>query len=98
MNLACRSLRINTSIGKIRTMAKTPKVVAPKAGENPGRIIDIDVASEALNTAWAAASEDMYKATQGGEQGAPTGEAADAGAADEVTDVDFEEVKDEEKK
>jgi molecular chaperone DnaK len=59
---------------------------------------DIDVASEALNTAWAAASEDMYKATQGGEQGAPTGEAADAGAADEVTDVDFEEVKDEEKK
>ena len=27
-------------------MAKTPKVVAPKAGENPGRIIDIDVASE----------------------------------------------------
>jgi len=46
MNLACRSLGINTSIGKIRTMAKTPKVVAPKAGENPGRIIDIDVASE----------------------------------------------------
>jgi molecular chaperone DnaK len=40
----------------------------------------------------------MYKATQGGEQEAPTGEAADAGAADEVTDVDFEEVKDEEKK
>ncbi|MBM3698721.1 MAG: DNA topoisomerase 4 subunit A [Actinobacteria bacterium] len=27
-------------------MAKTPKVVAPKAGENPGRVIDIDVASE----------------------------------------------------
>jgi DNA gyrase/topoisomerase IV subunit A len=27
-------------------MAKTPKVVAPKAGENPGRIIDIDVAAE----------------------------------------------------
>jgi len=46
MNLACRSLGINTSIGKIRTMAKTPKVVAPKAGENSGRIIDIDVASE----------------------------------------------------
>ncbi|TKB98872.1 molecular chaperone DnaK [Pedobacter cryophilus] len=60
---------------------------------------DIDVASEALNTAWAAASEDMYKATQDGGQGAPTGEATDAGnAADEVTDVDFEEVKDEEKK
>ncbi len=27
-------------------MAKTPKAVTPKAGENPGRIIDIDVASE----------------------------------------------------
>jgi DNA gyrase/topoisomerase IV subunit A len=27
-------------------MAKTPKVVAPKAGENPGRVIDIDVAAE----------------------------------------------------
>ncbi len=46
MNLACRSLRINTSIGKIPPMAKSPKVDAPKAGENPGRIIDIDVASE----------------------------------------------------
>ena len=60
---------------------------------------DIDAASERLNTAWAAASEDMYKATQDAGQGAPTGEAANAGAAaDEVTDVDFEEVKDEEKK
>ena len=59
---------------------------------------DIDVASETLNTAWAAASEDMYKATQDGGQGAPTGEAPQADAADEVTDVDFEEVKDEEKK
>ena len=27
-------------------MAKTPKATLPKAGENPGRIIDIDVASE----------------------------------------------------
>ena len=27
-------------------MAKTPKVALAKAGENPGRIIDIDVASE----------------------------------------------------
>jgi len=34
------------SLGKIRLMAKTPKVATPKAGENPGRIIDIDVASE----------------------------------------------------
>lgn len=60
---------------------------------------DIDAASEKLNQAWAAASEDMYKATQdAGAQGAPQGEAADANAADTVTDVDFEEVKDEENK
>jgi len=59
---------------------------------------DIDVASEALNTAWAAASEDMYKATQDAGQGAPTGDAGNAAADDSVTDVDFEEVKDEEKK
>ena len=60
---------------------------------------DIDAASEELNTAWAAASEDMYKSTQdGGAQGGePTGEANNA-ADDSVTDVEFEEVKDEEKK
>lgn len=46
MNLACRSQQILASIGKILSMAKTPKAVTPKAGENPGRIIDIDVASE----------------------------------------------------
>ena len=52
----------------------------------------IDSGLTALNAAWVAASEDMYKATQG---------APDAGSAQqpensasEVTDVDFEEVKD----
>lgn len=61
---------------------------------------DIDAASEKLNTAWAAASEEMYKATEGaGAEGAPQGDASNAGnAADDVTDVDFEEVKDEEAK
>ena len=60
---------------------------------------DIDAASEKLNTAWAAASEDMYKTTQdaGAQGGEPTGEANNAGD-DNVTDVEFEEVKDEEKK
>jgi molecular chaperone DnaK len=63
----------------------------------------IDAALTELNAGWQAASQDMYNATQG--QGAPggdgQGQAADAGAkasADgEVTDVDFEEVKDEKK-
>ena len=60
---------------------------------------DIDAASEKLNTAWASASEDMYKTTQdaGAQGGEPTGEANNAGD-DNVTDVEFEEVKDEEKK
>jgi molecular chaperone DnaK len=63
----------------------------------------IDTASATLNTAWQAASEEMYKATQGAAQaeGQPTGQAqggnqggGQAGKNDsEVTDVDFEEVK-----
>ncbi len=58
----------------------------------------ISPALDKLNEEWKAASEEMYKAqaeAQG--QGAPTGEPqADAGAeasADDVEDVDFEEVK-----
>ena len=52
---------------------------------------------EALNTLFQAASQEMY--AQQGDQGAPTGGAngeaggAEANADDEVTDVDFEEVK-----
>ncbi len=61
----------------------------------------IDSASEALNTAWAAASEEMYKAGAGAEgqpQDAGQQDAQSGGNADDVTDVDFEEVKDDEKK
>jgi molecular chaperone DnaK len=57
----------------------------------------IDTAMAQLNTAWQAASEEMYKATQ---QSNPAGEPGSGQAADEskkpdqeVTDVDFEEVK-----
>jgi molecular chaperone DnaK len=60
----------------------------------------IDAAQESLTAAWQAASEEMYKATQ--ESQAKTGDAgngkADANHKDgEVTDVDFEEVKEEKK-
>ncbi len=65
----------------------------------------IDAAMEKINAAWKEASEEMYKAQQDGQGG--TGEAgpqpgADAGNAeggsdDDVQDVDFEEVKDDEK-
>jgi len=60
----------------------------------------IDAALEKLNAGWQVASQDMYNATQGaGANGNPQGgephteEKKDS----EVTDVDFEEVKDEKK-
>ena len=64
-------------------------------------IAQIDTATEKLNAAWTAASEDMYKATQdaGAAQAQPGADAgageANAGAAseDNVTDAEFEEVK-----
>lgn len=63
-------------------------------------IAGIDTAMAELNTAWTAASEDMYKATQeggaqpgaDGQQQTGTGGAQDAGG-DTVTDAEFEEVK-----
>ena len=58
----------------------------------------IDTAMAALNAAWAVASEEMYKNTQGAEQPGeqPYAEQEEAKAKNpdqEVTDVDFEEVK-----
>jgi len=63
-------------------------------------IAGIDSSLEKLNTAWQAASQDMYNATKGAEAGAnPQGDAGAKAENDgEVTDVDFEEVKEEEKK
>ncbi|WAC42656.1 molecular chaperone DnaK [Pedobacter sp. SL55] len=59
---------------------------------------DIEAAQTELQNAWNAASEEMYKA---GQDGQPQGDAAQAEpqqGGDTVTDVDYEEVKDEEKK
>jgi len=57
----------------------------------------IDVAMETINEAWKNASEEMYKAQEGAAQegGASEGGSADGGS-DDVTDVEFEEVKEEE--
>ena len=61
----------------------------------------IDTAMEAMNTAWQAASQDIYQAqqeAQGGEgtaQGEDQNGASDSG--DNVTDVEFEEVDDKDK-
>jgi molecular chaperone DnaK len=54
----------------------------------------IDAAMEKINTAWTAASEEMYKASQ--EEGAATEGTQAESATDDVTDVEFEEVKEEE--
>ena len=58
----------------------------------------IDATMETINTAWTAASEEMYKASQ--EAGAnPEGaEASENNTSDDVTDVEFEEVKDDDNK
>jgi len=63
----------------------------------------MDAVQTELQSAWNAASEDMYKAAgDAGAAGQPQGDAAGnasaEGSADEVTDVDFEEVKDDDKK
>jgi molecular chaperone DnaK len=60
----------------------------------------IDTAIEAMNTAWTAASEELYKASQATGAGGPQpgadangGGQAGAGAGENVTDAEFEEVK-----
>ncbi len=67
-------------------------------------ISKIDSTVTELNAAWTAASEEMYKATQGagapggdgqanGQQQQPNEQGAEANAGDNVTDAEFEEVK-----
>jgi molecular chaperone DnaK len=60
-------------------------------------VTQIDAALAEMNTAWTAASEDMYKATQdagGPQQPGGNGQPhADAGQGETVTDAEFEEVK-----
>jgi molecular chaperone DnaK len=61
-------------------------------------IAAIDSSLEKLNAGWQAASQDMYAAQQGAEtNGQANGNGPEAKGDGEVTDVDFEEVKDEKK-
>ena len=67
-----------------------------KSAHGSKNLTAIESAMEKLNSAWQAASEDMYKATQAGAAGAggdgqAKGDGKGSGA--EATDVDFEEVK-----
>mgnify|MGYP001437606771 CR=1 FL=1 len=67
---------------------------ALKKAHESKELAAIDSAMETINTAWTAASEEMYKASQ--EQQATDNTAqpnTEGGGADDVTDVDFEEVK-----
>jgi molecular chaperone DnaK len=71
-----------------------------KNAHKSGDLAQIDSAITALNTAWTAASEDMYKATQEGGAASPGaqqpgggGSEANAGPTDNVTDAEYEEVK-----
>lgn len=65
-----------------------------KAAHQSQDLSAIEASLEKMNQAWAAASEDMYKATQQNEQ--PNAEQPNepqAQTTDNVTDADFEEVK-----
>jgi molecular chaperone DnaK len=62
----------------------------------------IETSMTSLNNAWSAASEEMYKATQGAADGGaaeqqPSGDAGASSQNGNVTDVDFEEVKEDKK-
>ncbi|WP_339901701.1 molecular chaperone DnaK [uncultured Cyclobacterium sp.] len=72
-----------------------------KAAHQSQDLAAIDSGMEALNTAWSAASQEMYSQTQGAEgaAGQPGPDAATADdAGDGVSDVDYEEVNEEDKK
>ncbi len=59
----------------------------------------IDAVQAELQTAWNAASEDMYKTAEGAptQEGGPNSSTDQQASPDDVTDVDFEEVKDDDK-
>ena len=69
-----------------------------KEAHKAQNMADIEKYTEELNAAWQSASQDMYSAQQAqgqpqGDAGASQGASGDAANAEEVTDVDFEEVK-----
>lgn len=69
-----------------------------KAAHQAQDVSSIDAATEKLNAAWAAASQEMYAASQeagaGPDADGAAGQSAKQHTTDDVTDVEFEEVKD----
>jgi len=85
---------------KIPTDKKAPietALASLKEAHQSQDVAKVDTALEAMNTAWTAASEDIYKAQQAGaaEGAAPGADAGQNGGAsnDTVEDAQFEEVK-----
>ena len=88
-----------------KTALETALADLKKAKES-GDDAAMDKASEVLNNAWQAASQDMYNATQqqaqqaggaGATAGGGAGETSQNAGGDHVTDVPYEEVKDDKK-
>lgn len=76
-----------------KTAIETALADLKKAHEEKN-IASIDTAMEALNTAWQAASQDIYNATQNAEANTdPNASANNESGEPKVQDVDFEEVK-----
>jgi molecular chaperone DnaK len=75
---------INSALEKLREAHKNKDLNA------------IDTAMAALNTAWQAASQEMYQATQqaGAQGGAQPGSGNGSADANNVSDVEYEEVND----
>ena len=78
---------IETALAELKTAHQSQDIAA------------IDAAMEKINEAWKNASEEMYKAQQeqGGAEGQPAGDAPGEDSAEDVTDVEFEEVDDDKK-
>jgi len=74
---------IEAALAKLKEAHKTQDIAA------------IDASLEEMNTAWTAASEDMYKATQeaGAQNPADGQQQNDSAGSENVTDAEFEEVK-----
>jgi len=75
-------------------------LVKLKDAHQARNMADIETAMNEINAAWQVASEEMYKASQDQQPaGSATGEqaASSASGGGDVTDVDFEEVKDDKK-
>jgi molecular chaperone DnaK len=70
-----------------------------KEAHKTGDVEKIDPAVEKMNEVWQAASQHIYQAQQDAQpQGGENGQQEDTSSDDDVTDVEFEEVEDDDKK